>query len=715
MTNIRKLLLIDDDPLHAEVFREALDYASDGPFEGEWVRTLEEGLARLQKKEIWAVFLNLNLPDSQSLPTFDKLVQTAPGVPTLVLCAKREEATATEALRRGAKDYLLDGHIDCYALARAIRNMAERETAEDALFRETERAQVTLNSIGDAVLSTDLQGNVTYLNIVAEQMTGWTRKDASGKPLSEVFEIIDGTTREPAPNPMEMAVRENQTVGLTKNRILVRRDGAESAIEDSAAPIHDRAGEVTGAVIVFHDVSMSRAMTLKMSHMALHDTLTDLPNRVMLIDRLTQAIVAAHRKGTQVAVVFLDLDQFKRINDSLGHALGDQLLRSVSSRLVTCVRGSDTVSRQGGDEFVLLLSEIKHKRDAGSTATKILAKLAAPHAIDKHSLRVTASLGVSTYPEDGDDAETLIQNADTAMYQAKETGRNRYQFFERDRNKGAANRQSCESRLRLALDHGQFVLHYQPKINLTTGAISGVEALLRWMDPVLGLIPPLDFLPIAEECGLILPIGQWVLQEACKQVQIWIDAGLQAPPVAVNVSSSEFRNQGFLENLEAVLQETGLNSAYLELELTETVLMQYVESAASVLGALKALGVRLAVDDFGTGYSSLSYLKRFPIDSVKIDQSFVHDIVANTDDAPIVRGVITMAKGLKKNVIGEGVEIVEQLSFLQRNGCDEAQGFYFGRPVVAEQFAKLLDIGAAPLIPHSLLENGRAMASRLFA
>jgi diguanylate cyclase len=259
------------------------------------------------------------------------------------------------------------------------------------------------------------------------------------------------------------------------------------------------------------------------------------------------------------------------------------------------------------------------------------------------------------------------------------------------------------------LDHGQFVLHYQPKINLTTGAISGVEALLRWMDPVLGLIPPLDFLPIAEECGLILPIGQWVLQEACKQVQIWIDAGLQAPPVAVNVSSSEFRNQGFLENLEAVLKETDLDPAYLELELTETVLMQHVESAASVLGALKALGVRLAVDDFGTGYSSLSYLKRFAIDSVKIDQSFVHDIAADTDDAPIVRGVITMAKGLKKNVIGEGVEIVEQLSFLQRNGCDEAQGFYFGRPVVAERFAKLLEVGAAPLIPYSLLENERAI------
>ena len=312
--------------------------------------------------------------------------------------------------------------------------MAERKAAEEALFAEKERAQVTLNSIGDAVLSTDILGNVTYLNAVAEKMTGWSRDEALGKPLTKVFQIIDGTTREPAPNPMELAVQENRPVGLTANCIFIRRDGNESSIEDSAAPIHDRSGLVTGAVIVFHDVSMSKAMALEMSHLAHHDILTDLPNRMLLKDRLSQAIATARRNDTQVAVMFLDLDGFKHINDSLGHAVGDKLLQSVATRLVGCVRSSDTVSRQGGDEFVVLLSEIKHAADAGITATKIITALTAPHVADQHELRVTASIGLSTYPDDGQDAESLMKNADMAMYQAKGKGRNNYQFFKNDMN-----------------------------------------------------------------------------------------------------------------------------------------------------------------------------------------------------------------------------------------------------------------------------------------
>ena len=713
MTNVRRLLLIDDDPAHAGAFREALLNANDGLFQGEWVGTLAESFERLGKKGIWAIFLNLCLPDSQGLTTFDKLLQAEPGVPTLVLGGIGDEAIAVEALRRGAKDYLLEGHIDSYSFARAIRNMVEREAAEEALFTEKQRAQVTLDSIGDAVLSTDILGNVTYLNAVAEKMTGWSRAEASGRPLAKVFEIIDGSTREPSPNPMELAVEKNKTVGLTANCILIRRDGNESAIEDSAAPIHDRSGVVTGAVIVFHDVSTSRAIADEMIHLAQHDILTDLPNRMLLKDRLTQAIATAHRNSTQLAVVFLDLDQFKHINDSLGHAIADKLLQSVAARLVSCVRSSDTVSRQGGDEFVVLLSEIKHAADAGITARKILTALTAAHGVDQHNLHVTASMGLSTYPEDGEDAEILIKNADTAMYQAKQNGRDNYQFFKKDMNVRAVNRQSFEGGLRDALEYGQFVLHYQPKISLTTGAISGVEALLRWMHPVLGRIPPLEFLPIAEDCGLILPIGRWVLRETCRQVQDWINAGLRVPPAAVNVSSLEFRSEGFLENLRATLKDTGLDPCYLELELTETVLMQHAESTVSVLSALKSIGVRLAVDDFGTGYSSLSYLKRFPIDSLKIDQSFVHDITPGTDDAPIVRAVITMAKSLKQRVVGEGVETEEQMAFLHAHGCDEAQGYYFSAPVVAEHFAKLLETGIASFIPPPRLDSGHTTSTEL--
>lgn len=474
MTNIRTLLLIDDDAAHAQAFRRALLSADDGPFQGECAKTFTEGLERLSEKGIWAIFLSLRLSDTQGLNAFDKLLRAVPGVPTLVLAGVEEEAIAKNALRHGAKDYLLEGHINSYSFERAIRHMVEREAAEEALFTEKARAQVTLDSIGDAVLSTDIRGNVTYLNAVAEKMTGWPKETASGRPLADVFKIIDGITRKPAPNPMEIAVEQNKTVTLTPNCILIRRDGSESAIEDSAAPILDRSGIVTGAVIVFHDVSTSRAMVDEMKHMAEHDVLTNLPNRMLLKDRITQTIATAHRNGTQVAVVFLDLDQFKHINDSLGHAVGDKLLQCVAARLTSCVRGNDTVSRQGGDEFVVLLSEIKHAADAGAMARKILTALTACHVIDHHTLHVTASIGVSTYPEDGLDAETLLKNADTAMYQAKEKGRNNYQFFKKDMNLRAVNRQSLEGGLRDALKFNQLVLHYQPKIDLTTGAISGV-------------------------------------------------------------------------------------------------------------------------------------------------------------------------------------------------------------------------------------------------
>lgn len=393
-------------------------------------------------------------------------------------------------------------------------------------------------------------------------------------------------------------------------------------------------------------------------------------------------------------------------NDSLGHAIGDKLLQSVAGRLIGCVRGSDTVSRQGGDEFVVLLSEIRHAADAGVMARKIIAALTACHVVIQHSLHVTVSIGISTFPADGVDAEILMKNADTAMYQAKEKGRNNYQFFRKEMNLRAISRQSLEGGLREALEHNQFVLHYQPKIDLATGLISGQEALVRWRHPTLGLIPPLEFLPIAEDCNLILPLGQWVLKEACRQAQEWIAEGLRVAPVAVNVSSLEFRSEGFLDNVRAILSDTGLNPRYLELELTETVLMQHAESTLAVLSALKAIGVRLAVDDFGTGYSSLSYLKRFPIDCLKIDQSFVRDITSGSDDVPIVRAVITMAKSLKQRVVGEGVETQEQMSFLQTHGCDEAQGFYFSEPLIADHMAKILRTGASSFAPSVCVQVG---------
>src|SRR6267142_2210363 len=531
-------------------------------------------------------------------------------------------------------------------------------------------------------------------------MTGWQREAATGKPLAEVFRIIDGATRETSRNPMEMAVEQNRTVGLTVNCVLIRRDGFESAIEDSAAPIHDRTGRRTGAVIVFHDVSVAREMSRKMTHSAQHDFVTNLPNRLLLNDRIAQSISLARRKNKPLAVLFLDLDRFKYINDSLGHAEGDKLLQSVTKRLLASVRDSDTVSRQGGDEFVILLSEIAHPEDAATSARKILLSLSAPHYIGGQDLHIDGSIGISVYPEDGEDAETIIKSADTAMYHAKESGRNNFQFFKADMNVKAVERQSVEGSLRRALERQEFLLHYQPKVNLDTGEITGVEALIRWQQPDRGLVLPSQFVPIAEDCGLIIQIGHWVLREACRQARAWQNAGLPPLPIAVNVSAVEFREKGFVQGVRAILSENGLEARYLELELTEGVLMEDAESTASVLQELKRMGVHLAVDDFGTGYSSLSYLRQFPIDVLKIDQSFVHQITADPDVSSIVSAIIHMGKSLNHAVIAEGIETQEQRAYLQTERCAEGQGFLFSRPLGATQFAHLLEMTIRDTVVH---------------
>jgi diguanylate cyclase (GGDEF)-like protein/PAS domain S-box-containing protein len=687
------LLLIEDNPFDAKMVREALAATGFGPFRIEWTKNLGDGLERLSKGGIAAVLADLFLPDSQGIETLDRLLLAAPRVPILVLSGLDDDGIASRTVQRGAQDFLPKSRLDSYTLSRAVRNMIDRQRAEDALFTEKERAQVTLDSIGDAVLCTGSSGNVTYLNTVAEKMTGWLREEASGRPLTDVFRIIDGATRQPAQNPMEIAVAKDKTVGLTANCILIRRDGHELAIEDSAAPIHDRDGHGTGAVIVFHDVSAARSISLQMAHSAQYDFLTGLPNRMLLNDRLTHAIASARRCQGKLAVLFLDLDGFKRVNDSLGHAIGDKLLKAMGERLLATVRTSDTVSRQGGDEFVVVLSSIRRSEDAVPTVTKIISAIIAPHSIDLHDLHVSVSIGVSIYPDDGADAEALIQNADNAMYHAKEHGNNNYRFFKEDMNIQAVRLHFLEASLHRALERRELELRYQPRIDLKSGQIVGAEALVGWRHPERGLIPPAEFIPIAETCGLIVPIGRWVLREACMQAKEWQLAAAPTVGVAVNISSVEFRDKNFLANLRATLEETGLEPHHLELELTESVLMQRVESTVLLLAELRTMGVRLAVDDFGAGYSSLSYLSQFPINSLKIDRSFVRAITSEHDDAPIISAVISMGRSLKLRVIAEGVETQEQLAFLRARQCDEVQGYYFSRPVLPKQFAKLLETG----------------------
>jgi diguanylate cyclase (GGDEF)-like protein/PAS domain S-box-containing protein len=420
----QRILLVVADPVVSSAIQGALSDAKGGPFILEWVSKLSEGLACMKEQVVTAVFLDLFLPDSQGIDTFSQLSLTSPYVPIIVLSTLADENTAKEAVNRGAYDYLLKNRLDGYSLVRALHSVIARKAAEDALFLEKERAQITLNSIGDAVITTDISGNITYLNEVAEMMTGWSSKDASGRPFSEVFNIVDGDTRKSLQNPMELAVTQDQTVRLTSHCVLIRRDGSEAAIEDSTAPIRARTGEVVGAVMVFHDVGEAQAMALKMTRFAQHDLLTGLPNRLLLHDRIAQAISLSRRQRKQLAILFLDLDGFKQVNDALGHEVGDKLLRLVAKRTIACVRGSDTVSRLGGDEFVILLPEIADARDAEFTGSKILAALAEPCEVAGNNLQVTGCIGISVYPQNGRTTDLLIKSADTAMYQAKRKGPN---------------------------------------------------------------------------------------------------------------------------------------------------------------------------------------------------------------------------------------------------------------------------------------------------
>jgi diguanylate cyclase (GGDEF)-like protein/PAS domain S-box-containing protein len=694
---IKNVLLIQGGQKDAQVVYHSLAMSSDPEYRVEWVNSGAEGLERLaamsaQPRDgptaIAAILVDLLLPDLAGLEIVDRLFAVAPHIPMVVLCSPEDEVLAKAAIQRGAQDFLLKEHLNSYMLPKTLAAVIERAAITEALFAEKERAEVTLNSIGDAVISTDLEGRVTYLNLVAERLTGWHLHEAMGLPLEEVFRIIDADTRTTTPNPMAMATERNVTVGLPPACILIRRDGVETVIEDSSAPIHDRRGQVTGAVMVFHDVSTARALTLKLAYIAQHDPLTGLPNRALLKDRLDQSISNARRHHTAMAMLYLDLDRFKHINDSQGHLVGDQLLQTVALRLTECVRATDTVCRLGGDEFVILLFEVTHTQDAAVIAEKILRSIRMPQLLGDQEMHVTASIGIVVHPGDGTGAEALLQNADSAMYEAKNRGRNNYQFYRSELNSSASERLSIESDLRQAIERREFELHYQPIMNLRTGAVAGVEALLRWQHPALGLVLPDRFISIAEESGLIVPIGHWVLREACGQAKSWQEAGFSNLRLAVNISTVELRSKEFVAGVRAILSATDFDPQRLELELSEAFLMQDSKSTAIVLGAIKGLGVSLALDDFGTGYSSLSYMRRFPIDTLKVDRSFVHDLTMDAGDASVVSAIINMGRSLHMRVVAEGVEAEDQLEFLTQQGCSEAQGQHFSRPLTAAEFAE---------------------------
>lgn len=573
-----------------------------------------------------------------------------------------------------------------------ITDITERKLAEMALNDEKERIRITLNSIGDAVIATDTNGRINFVNPIAETMTGWHASEAEGMPIEEVMPLNDGSMGYRLQNPVRLALKEERVVGMAMNCVLRRRDGRDFEVEDSAAPIRDHTGKVTGAIIVFHDVSEAHAMAIKMTHLANHDALTSLPNRMLLQDRTEQALQHAQRNGEKVAMVLLDIDHFKTINDSIGHSTGDDLLKQIAQRLKHTIRSNDTVSRQGGDEFIVLLPSLEDIEQAGQFAARLLRVVSEPYWVGAHRFDLSVSIGISLYPDDCMDMESLYRHADAAMYRAKQEGRNRFQFFSTEIEDTLRSKHLMERRMRDALDRGDFEVFYQPKVDASIFQIVGVEALVRWRDSDGRLISPAEFIPLAEETGLIIPLGNFVMQQACKDGKRWHDEGIKCR-IAINISAVQFNETSFVATVQSILAATEVETTLVELEITEGTLAKDVEQTSATISQLKKFGVKIALDDFGTGYSSLSYLKHFPIDVLKIDQSFVRDMMVDPSDAAIIYAIIGMATGLNLRLVAEGVETREQASTLLQQGCKIMQGYLYSRPLPYEQVSLLLKNG----------------------
>lgn len=566
-----------------------------------------------------------------------------------------------------------------------IRDITERKNAEAAVWLEKERAQVTLESIGDAVITTDVRGHVEHLNPIAETLTGWTNTEAIGQPLETVFRIVNEETGVTVENPIVQCLREGRIVRLANHIALIHQKGHTISIEDSAAPIRDRNEAVIGGVLVFHDVTTKRNHLKEMAYQAHHDALTGLPNRLHFKEILCQALAQARRKQSKLAVLFLDLDRFKLINDTKGHNYGDQLLNLVAERVRQTLREGDMIARQGGDEFLVLLPEISHEEEAATVSERILEEFSQPLILNGKEVYITTSIGISLYPTDGCDLEALVKQADAAMYSAKYHGRNNYQFFTEKLNIKANDRLSIENSLHKAVERGEFVLHYQPQVDFKSGTIVGLEALIRWNSPERGMVSPLEFIPVAEEIGLIVPIGEWVLRTACAQAVHWQEQGYPPLRMAVNISVRQFRELHFVESIAKILQETGMAPHWLELEITESIAMDDGDALLAKLSSFKDLGVQISIDDFGTGFSSLNYLRRMPIDTLKIDQSFVRDISTGKKGEEVVSAIIQLAKNLRLKVIAEGVETEIQSSFLKEKQCDTMQGYLFSKAVTPQE------------------------------
>ena len=565
-------------------------------------------------------------------------------------------------------------------------NITERKQIEQALQQAEEKYRTLFQDAVVSMFQSTPGGRYTNVNPAMAHLLGY---DSPQELLAGITDIslqvyVDPTSRE----QLARLLREQ---GLVKNFEceVYRKDGSKMWVSANVRAAFE-AGVLVGYEGTNEDITARKAAEERIQFLAYYDALTGLPNRTLLLDRLDKALAGARRQKCKIALLFLDLDGFKIINDSLGHSVGDLLLQEVAERLKAWGREQDTVARLGGDEFLIMLTQIKELPDVAVAAERLMDTMTAEFVVQGHSLNISCSIGVSIFPEHGEDCETLIKNADTAMYGAKDCGHSNFQFFAEDMNAQAVERLSLGNSLRLALGKRELFLVYQPQVDVATGRVTGLEALLRWQHPELGLVPPDKFIRIAENSGLIVPIGEWVLRTACSQARKWQDDGLPAVSVAVNVSAVQFRQQGFCELIRSVLHETGLAAHCLELELTESLLLANADVTLSVLRELKSMGLTLAIDDFGTGYSNFTSLREFGVSKLKIDRSFIRDVATNPDDSAITAAIISMAKSLRLKVIAEGVEDEAQMSFLRAHHCDEIQGYYFSKPLAVDDVADKL-------------------------
>ena len=684
-----RILLIEDDPGDADLLQEILDEDKNSPFMLTWVDRLQDGLGQLAQDEFDLILSDLSLPDSHGPETFIKLSAQAAHLPIVVLSGSTDEGIAVQALQEGAQDYLVKGEFDHKLIVRALRYAIERKQVQLALRQSEERYILAARGANDGLWDWDLIADTVYFSPRWKEMLGYTETEIS-ENISEWFQRAHPDEEQRLQDDL-MAHLRGETSHFESEHRLRHKDGSYRWMLCRGLVVrgaNDRPQRIAGSLT---DITRRRMAEEQLKHDALHDALTGLPNRVYFVEQLDKAIALTKLKDNyRFAVLFLDLDRFKVINDSLGHLVGDELLIEASRRLQTCLRTGDTLARFGGDEFVILLRDIQGIQDAQDVAERIQQLLSAPFELANQKLFTSASIGITLGTRQYKQPEDLLRDADTAMYQAKAEGKARHAIFDTGQFKIIFARWNLETDLRQAIDQEELVVYYQPLISLQSGEIAGVEALLRWQHPEHGLLSPKEFLPLAEETGLILPIGEWLLKIACRQVQTWHELGFSSLRMGVNVSAKQFRDQDLPELVGRVLAETAVPPHRLEIEITEVNTIENNNYAIGVLHKLKEIGVRIAMDDFGLD-TSLHSLKRLPVDTLKIDQSFVRGTSKeDAKEVAIIRAISAMGHSLDLNVIAEGVESEEQLSLLYGHHCNEIQGFLFSPPIPAHELTELL-------------------------